>query len=444
MRSTPPKSVKFHKSILSILALYLGTSIVLLGVICFVMYHKGLQNLKANQMAQMRDDSIKIAAIIYEQKGIENAIDELESAINTPFAIVDSSGGVVFSTIAFDIGAIINALKTQRPARFGEQFFIDHRFLRHIPPPSQKFPKKIFHYVDSLHIRIILQGYNIDDSFPLLAPKPIEQLSLAAIDVPKEVRKLKVEIWLYFACAIVLMGIIAYYLTRLALAPIREKIQTLERFIKDSTHEINTPLSVILMSVQSFDTKNLSASNLTKLQHIKLSAQNLNHLYQNLIFLNFYQGKGVIQKLDMQGLVERRLEYFSALFAQKSLTITKDLSPAFLYANYDEIVILLDNLLSNAMKYNKKGGSISIQLCKLESTFELIIADSGCGLEPSEIEQIFTRYTRYHASQGGFGIGLCLVKEIATRYGIGIRVESEKGKGSAFILSWQQLLQRCG
>lgn len=437
MRTSFYKSVKFHKSILSILALYLGTSIVLLGVICFVMYHKGLQNLKANQMAQMRDDSIKIAAIIYEQKGIENAIDELESAINTPFAIVDSSGGVVFSTIAFDIGAIINALKTQRPAHFGEQFFIDHRFLRHIPPPLRPaFPKEIFRYIDSLHIRIILQGYNIDDSFPPLAPKPIEQLSLAAIDVPKEVRKLKVEIWLYFACAIVLMGIIAYYLTRLALAPIREKIQTLERFIKDSTHEINTPLSVILMSVQSFDTKNLSASNLTKLQHIKLSAQNLNHLYQNLIFLNFYQGKGVIQKLDMQGLVERRLEYFSALFAQKSLTITKDLSPAFLYANYDEIVILLDNLLSNAMKYNKKGGSINARLSKVESTFELIIADSGCGLEPSEIEQIFTRYTRYHASQGGFGIGLCLVREIATRYGIGIRVESEVGVGSRFSLSW--------
>lgn len=437
MRTSFYKSVKFHKSILYILALYLGTSIVLLGVIFSVMYHKGLQNLKANQMAQMRDDSIKIAAIIYEQKGIENAIDELESAINTPFAIVDSSGGVVFSTIAFDIGAIINALKTQRPARFGEQFFIDHRFLRHIPPPLRPaFPKEIFRYIDSLHIRIILQGYNIDDSFPLLAPKPIEQLSLAAIDVPKEVRKLKVEIWLYFACAIALMGIIAYYLTRLALAPIREKIQTLERFIKDSTHEINTPLSVILMSVQSFDTKNLSASNLTKLQHIKLSAQNLNHLYQNLIFLNFYQGKGVIQKLDMQGLVERRLEYFSALFAQKSLTITKDLSPAFLYANYDEIVILLDNLLSNAMKYNKKGGSISIQLCKLESTFELIIADSGCGLESSELEQIFTRYTRYHESQGGFGIGLCLVKEIATRYGIGISVESEVGVGSRFSLSW--------
>lgn len=439
MRTSFYKSVKFHKSILYILALYLGTSIVLLGVIFAVMYHKGLQNLHAYQMVQMRDDSIKIAAIIYEQKGIENAIDELESAINTPFAIVDSSGGVVFSTIAFDIGAIISALKMQRPAHFGEKFFIDHRFLRHIPPPLRPaFPKEIFRYIDSLHIRIILQGYNIDDSFPLLAPKPIEQLSLAAIDVPKEVRKLKVEIWLYFACAIVLMGIIAYYLTRLALAPIREKIQTLERFIKDSTHEINTPLSVILMSVQTFETKDLSQTNIKKLQHIKLSAQNLNYLYQNLIFLNFYQGKGVLQQIDMQGLVERRLEYFSALFAQKSLTITKDLSPAFLYANYDEIVILLDNLLSNAMKYNKKGGSICISLMRnAESKSTLTIADSGCGLESSEIEQIFTRYTRYHESQGGFGIGLCLVREIATRYGIAIGVESEVGVGSRFSLSWQ-------
>lgn len=72
----------------------------------------------------------------------------------------------------------------------------------------------------------------------------------------------------------------------------------------------------------------------------------------------------------------------------------------------------------------------------VESKSTLTIADSGCGLESSEIEQIFTRYTRYHASQGGFGIGLCLVKEIATRYGIGISVESEVGVGSRFSLSW--------
>ena len=438
MRSTMSKSAKFHKSIVYILALYLGTSIVLLGVICSVMYHKGLQNLKASQVAQMRDDFMKIATILYEYNNVQKAKNELQSAIDTPFALVDSSGVILLSTIDDDLSTITQRIAKEPIARVGEKLFVDHRFLRHIPPPSQKLPKKIFHYVDSLHIRVILQGYNIDDTLPLpFFSHPPTQLDLAFIDIPKEVRKLKVEILLYFAIAIVLMGIIAYYLTRLALTPIREKIQVLERFIKDSTHEINTPLSVILMSVQTFDTSNLSESNLTKLQHIKLSAQNLNHLYQNLIFLNFYQGKGVLQQIDMQGLVERRLEYFSALFAQKSLTITKDLAPAFLYANYDEIVILLDNLLSNAMKYNAKGGSIGIKPCKLESTFTLIITDSGCGLESSQIEQIFTRYTRYHESQGGFGIGLCLVKEIATRYGIAIGVESEVGKGTRFCLSWQ-------
>lgn len=433
------KSAKFHKSIVYILALYLGTSIVLLGVICSVMYHKGLQNLKASQVAQMRDDFMKIATILYEYNNVQKAKNELQSAIDTPFALVDSSGVILLSTIDDDLSTITQRIAKEPIARVGEKLFVDHRFLRHIPPPSQKLPKKIFHYVDSLHIRVILQGYNIDDTLPLpFFSHPPTQLDLAFIDIPKEVRKLKVEILLYFAIAIVLMGIIAYYLTRLALTPIREKIQALERFIKDSTHEINTPLSVILMSVQTFDTSNLSESNLTKLQHIKLSAQNLNHLYQNLIFLNFYQGKGVLQEINMQGLVERRLEYFSALFAQKSLTITKDLAPAFLYANYDEIVILLDNLLSNAMKYNKKGGSICISLMRnAESKSTLTIADSGYGLESSQIEQIFTRYTRYHESQGGFGIGLCLVKEIATRYGIGISVESEVGKGTRFCLSWQ-------
>ena len=439
VRASFYKSVKFHKSILYILALYLGTSIVLLGVIFSVMYHKGLQNLHAYQMVQMRNDYIQIATIIYTHKSVQAAKNELENAIDTPFAIIDSNGEVVFSTITDDLSAIVRALKGERIVRVGEKIFVDHRFLRHIPSPKHPaYSKEIFHHIDSLHSKVILQGYEMKDTFSLPFSTKLDSMQLdMPLDIPKEAHKLGVEMLLYFAGSIVLLGTIAYWLMRLALAPIREKIQTLERFIKDSTHEINTPLSVILMSVQTFETKDLSQTNVKKLQHIKLSAQNLNHLYQNLIFLNFYQGKGVMQEINMQELVERRLEYFGALFAQKSLTITKDIAPTSLYANYDEMVILLDNLLSNAMKYNKKGGNIHVSLmCNAGSKSILTIADSGCGLKSSELEQIFTRYTRYHESQGGFGIGLCLVKEIATRYGIGISVESEVGKGSSFSLSW--------
>lgn len=212
MRSAMSKSAKFHKSIVYILALYLGTSIVLLGVICSVMYHKGLQNLKASQVAQMRDDFMKIATILYEHNNVQKAKNELQSAIDTPFALVDSNGVILLSTIDDDLSTITQRIAKEPIARVGEKLFVDHRFLRHIPPPSQKLPKKIFHYVDSLHIRVILQGYNIDDTLPLpFFSHPPTQLDLAFIDIPKEVRKLKVEILLYFAIAIVLMGIIAYY-----------------------------------------------------------------------------------------------------------------------------------------------------------------------------------------------------------------------------------------
>lgn len=243
MRTSFYKSVKFHKSILYILALYLGTSIVLLGVICFVMYHKGLQNLKANQMAQMRNDYIQIATIIYTHKSVQAAKNELESAIDTPFAIIDSSGEVVFSTIADDLSAIIRALKKDRIVRVGEKLFVDHRFLRHIPPPKHPpHSKEIFRYIDSLYSRVILQGYEMKDTFSLPFSAKLDGAQLdMPLDIPKEVRKLGIEILLYFAGSIVLLGTIAYWLTRLALAPIYEKKSKRLNASSKTPHTRSTP-----------------------------------------------------------------------------------------------------------------------------------------------------------------------------------------------------------
>lgn len=68
---------------------------------------------------------------------------------------------------------------------------------------------------------------------------------------------------------------------------------------------------------------------------------------------------------------------------------------------------MIDNLISNAIKYNKKGGVISIIL---KANF-LSIADTGCGISKSNLNHIFERYTRFNKDQGGFGIGLSLVKK---------------------------------
>ena len=95
---------------------------------------------------------------------------------------------------------------------------------------------------------------------------------------------------------------------------------------------------------------------------------------------------------------------------------------------------VLDNLLSNAIKYNKKGGEIEIVL----GQGSLSISDSGCGMADSQKGRIFERYVRCNDYQGGFGIGLTLVKRICDEYDINIEVQSQQGRGSRFTLIWKQ------
>lgn len=525
---------KFNATIFKILALYLGTSTLFLGFIFFVMYQKGLHNLRTQQMVQMRNNYIQIATHIYEHKPnidfAENArgkgdakidsraessadfkgesktdsrvdsraeskpeskkqehrkreialataqLDTIASEISTPFAIIDSDDRVIFSTINENLQAVLEMLENERFAQIGKCIFVDMRqsksfehMITHPPFNFSKRPKEVFRYFESLRLRVILQGEAIDTiEVPFLSQdRAIDALEKLE-SIHQEKTALQIEIIAYLLCSLLIMGVVAYILMRLSFRPIAEQIHTLERFIKDTTHEINTPLSVILMSVQKFDTKELGEANKKRLNHIKLSAQNLHQLYQNLIFLNFYNAKSTSQNIDMKALINERVEYFSALLAQKSISINCMLAPAQMHANIDEITILLDNLLSNAIKYNHKGGSIEIVLesktmeskaldsggaalaagaqnpsenpsqSQIPSPMQckLIIKDSGYGIDSAIIERIFERYTRFNEDQGGFGIGLNLVREIAKRYDIQIRVQSEKNKGSEFVLSW--------
>ncbi|MFG5142635.1 sensor histidine kinase, partial [Campylobacter lari] len=137
------------------------------------------------------------------------------------------------------------------------------------------------------------------------------------------------------------------------------------------------------------------------LNHIKLASKNLNHIYQNLIALNFFlQKENIKEDINLKELLEQRLEYFETLITQKNLIIEKNLLEQNFYANKEEMQILIDNLLSNAIKYTNAHKKIYI--CLKEKT--LSIKDEGQGMSAKEIAQIFTRYKRFNQYQGGFGI----------------------------------------
>jgi len=256
------------------------------------------------------------------------------------------------------------------------------------------------------------------------------------IEVPEDT-VWKEETWKHIVgfgfLAFVVFMIFGLVLARLFLKPMRDSIMLLDRFIKDTTHELNTPLSAILTNIEMMDTDVMAEKNKKKLNRINIAAKTVSQLYRDLTYLTLEQEqKDYETEIELQGLIRDRLEYFVALANTKALHFELDMENVIIHADKQKITRVIDNLLSNAIKYNKRGGVISVKL----RIGRLEIIDTGIGIEEEKIPFIFDRYMRFNQSEGGFGVGLSIVKKILDEYHIKIEVHSELEKGTRMVLTW--------
>lgn len=256
-------------------------------------------------------------------------------------------------------------------------------------------------------------------------------------DVESLLWKLRLKIWGIFGALLVMMGVVGFFLVRLALRPLNQKIEELNLFIKDTTHEINTPLSVLQMSVDRIDKNKLEEKDLKKFNSIIVASRTLESIYHSLIYTSFGRLENKIEEIELSSLIEERLNYFEMLFAQKNITISSEPQKVMLKANAKSITLVIDNLLSNAYKYTQKNGSVEIKTYQEGENNFLSIKDNGYGIAQKDIEHIFKRFTRFDSTKGGFGLGLSIVKKICDEFKIKIECKSELKKGSEFILQWR-------
>jgi len=254
----------------------------------------------------------------------------------------------------------------------------------------------------------------------------------------KDDGKWEVAIWkdiaLYGVIAFVLFLLFGLYLAKLFLKPMRDSIMLLDRFIKDTTHELNTPLSAILANIEMMDTDVMVEKNRKKLDRINIAAKTVSTLYKDLTFLTLEQEKkNEDEHLDVKEIILDRVEYFDILARSKQITFSLALDDATLYMDRRKFTRIIDNLISNAIKYNKRKGTIKITL----EPNRLIIEDSGIGIDEEKIPLVFDRYLRFNSSEGGFGIGLSIVKKIADEYGLSIDVTSQKEVGTKMEIRWE-------
>ena len=142
------------------------------------------------------------------------------------------------------------------------------------------------------------------------------------------------------------------------------------------------------------------------------------------------------QLIEVSALVREANDLLRLQADSKQITIEfNNQHPAYIHADRDMISLVIRNLLSNAIKFTPAGGRIEIGIIEKLSLVELFVKDTGVGMEPHVIRQLFEN--KYYSTQGtanetGTGLGLMLCKDFITRNGGNIEVKSEVGKGSVF------------
>jgi two-component system OmpR family sensor kinase len=299
--------------------------------------------------------------------------------------------------------------------------------------------KQIFSLLNSQNINLSKGIYLSGDYIHFI--KEPESYYLGAKYVIIEIKddkqwliKVNNEIILISLIAFFIMMLIGYFLANIFLKPMKDALNLLDRFIKDTTHELNTPISAILTNIEMIDKQSLDEKLYKKINRIEIGAKTVSNIYEDLTFITL-NNKIISENkdLDLTKILKQRVEYFKALAAMKKvgfkIQIDEDIK---LFCDEKKISKLIDNILSNAIKYNKIAGTISIVL----KEGYLSIEDTGKGISKENLDNLFERYARFDKSIGGFGIGLNIVSLIAKEYSLKIDVSSQLNVGTKVEIKW--------
>ncbi len=218
-----------------------------------------------------------------------------------------------------------------------------------------------------------------------------------------------------------------------------------KQIMLEISHGLQTPLTIIKSEVSMLkkrfpqDEKIFSFENsLDKISKF---------IYDMLVLAKLDSGKEKIKKepTDLSELVEDLVEYFQIIVKDKKIKIIKQIEPSiFIAGAKDKLEETIINLVSNSIKYmNDKERKILIGLKRKMNEAELVIEDTGIGMDKEDLKNIFTKFYRVKDEKikgvKGTGLGLAIAKKIVEIHGGKIKAESEKGKGTKMIINFKAL-----
>ncbi len=380
------------KSLIRFLLIYLGSTFLLFSIAAWIFYTSQKHHLLDQQRDTLKFESTQIM---------------------TKLRILHKS---FTSTLAYPVD----------PLAKSAIYDIDKTYIFGTDKPRELLTQKEYMAMESkLYYLSKVEPYYLGAAF-LLVSKELDK---------KPIQELQTNIGLFLLSAGLFFSLLGLFLGKLFIAPMRESIEKMNHFIQDATHELNTPISTILTNIEMLETFGKCEKN-DELKRIEIASKTLSLIYEDLTYLNlnhnYYRN---IESLDISDLIVERMIYFSVMAEQKDLKLEIEIEPdVVLEIDKNDATRLIDNLITNAIKYNKTQGLLRVTL----SQKSLSIIDTGSGIQKKDLDTIVCRFKRANKSEGGFGIGLDIVSQVVESYGYVLDIRSEVGKGTEVVVKWKK------
>ncbi len=210
-------------------------------------------------------------------------------------------------------------------------------------------------------------------------------------------------------------------------------------FVANASHELRSPLTVISGYLDSLADDDNMPSNWSKpVAQMRGQAERMKQILGELLELSRLEGSGKARSndpVDVERLLVDSKQAFEGHADIAGITVQAE-STARLLGNAAEIETVLVNLLSNAIKFTPRDGSITLTWRSSDDGAELVVADTGEGIDPEFIPRLTERFFRVDKGRtrddGGTGLGLAIVKHVLARHDAELIISSEPGKGSEF------------
>ncbi|MBK9121779.1 MAG: HAMP domain-containing protein [Chloroflexi bacterium] len=214
-----------------------------------------------------------------------------------------------------------------------------------------------------------------------------------------------------------------------------------QRFVADISHELRTPLTGILLNVDLMKKIGADEESLTA---IYTDTERMSRLVNDLLMLARADYGGVsvhMTPLDADEVVSDAVRAARPLAEAKGIKLSVvHIEPLRIYGDVQQLQQLMGNLISNAIKFTPEGGTVSLNIQRVDRMARIEITDTGIGISPEQQERIFDRFYQVDPSRtqdgtGGFGLGLSVSRWIAESHNGAIEVRSQPGQGSTFTVS---------